>query len=806
MSKYSDLDELNEKPIDFVGIFFKYFSFWKWFLISGIICLIIAFIYIKSVFPTYEVTSSVLLKDDQKGGGTPEINMFKDMGLFSQKNNVDNELEVLHTETLMDQVVRELGINVNYTQIGTFQVLKTLGIDTKNKKWAKFREKILYGSECPILVSLPDSILDKIGGIGFEILVHPYGEYEFSGTYQDKDFKVKSSISEQYVNMPFGRLNISRGLYRPTKDMLIDVFIQRPIDKARQMKGAIKMELTSKTTSVVNITLDTENADLGIDFLKKLIQVYNQNDVDDQTAMANKTAQFIDDRLMLISRELGDVESQVENYKQVQGLTDIQSQTNMFIQQTGDYSQKQLDVETQLAIVTDIDDYMHKKENKYQLLPANTGIQSAGLSELINNYNQLILQRNRLSRIASNTNQAMIDLNYQIESMYSTVQSSVQNEEKNLQIALRDLKSKSSENVAHIRDIPRQEREYTQIKRQQSVKEGLFLFLLQKKEEKYLNLSIVEPVAKVIDNARSDYTPVAPKKKMILLVALIVGFIIPVIGIKIRDLLRYQVETKEELEALTQVPILGEIPNVDQLGVSANQPGISIIKENNTDSFSEMVRLLRTNLLFVIDSPDKKVINIVSSVSGEGKSFVTINLAMSLALLEKKVLIIGLDVRKPKLHEYLKMKNETGITLYLTGHLKKEELIKASELSPNLSVITSGPVPPNPNELLAKPSLDKLISELKQEFDFVIIDSAPIGIVSDSFSLNRFTDVNLYIVRANFTPKKHIEEASELYANKKLNNMYFVFNGSSKFKGSYRSGLGKKYEYGYGNETAKKKK
>jgi len=365
------------------------------------------------------------------------------------------------------------------------------------------------------------------------------------------------------------------------------------------------------------------------------------------------------------------------------------------------------------------------------------------------------------------------------------------NEKSNLKIAQRDLTSKNSENAARIRAIPRQEKEYTEIKRQQGVKEALFLFLLQKKEEKYLNMSLVEPIAKIIDDVHCDSDPVSPKKSMILMLAFIIGLIIPIIAIKIRDLLRYQIENKDELEEISIVPVLGEIPKI-------KKGGNLIIQENSTDSFTELIRLIRTNLLFVLDSPEKKVINMVSSLSGEGKTFVTINLAMSLALLDKKVLIIGLDIRKPKLGAYLNIDDTTGITMFLSGHMNKEKLILPSGIHPNLSVITSGPIPPNPSELLLKPALDKLIAELREQFDYIVIDTAPILVVSDSFSLNRLADVNLYVVRAEFTPKKNIEDATNLYKHKKLNNLFFILNGTDMTKNSYRNGYGKKYGYGYG--------
>ena len=800
MSKYAEFIEEDVKQIDLAKLISKYLSYWKWFMASLFICLVLAFVYLKFKLPGYEISTSILLKDDQKGGGTAEINAFKDMGLFTQKNNVDNELEMLNKAKIVKQAVMELGLYVNYIQMNKLQIVSFLNLNKTFPELGNYRYKVIYGDECPLIITLPENEISNIyRNIEFKVLVHPYGLYEFTGTFNDKKFNVKASISDNNVTLPFGKLLLKRGNFRPTVDMLIDVILQNPDGKVQQFLSNLKMELTSKTTSVVNITFTAQNVGIGEDFLKKLIEVYNREDLNDQTNLANKTAQVIDDRLTLLTRELGDVESQVENYKQTQGITDIKSQSDMFVQQTGDFDQKRLDIETQLGIITDLNNFLQNRDNRLQSIPSNSGIKSPGLIELINNYNTLIIKRNKFSRIASNSNQAMVDLNNQIESMFTTVQSSVQNEKNNLQIAQRDLLSKNSENTAKIRAVPRQEKEYTEIKRQQGVKEALYLFLLQKKEEKYLNLSLVEPTSKLIDEVSGSSDPVSPKRTLLLFFALIMGILIPVIGIKIRDLLRYQIETKEELEELTTIPVLGEIQKTDS-------KERLIIKENNTDSFTELMRLLRTNLLFVLDGIENKVINIVSSMGGEGKSFISINLAMSLALLDKKVLIIGLDIRKPVLSEYLGMDNSSGMTTYLTGHITKEQLILNSGINPNLFVILAGPIPPNPNELLAKTALDKLMIELRKEFDYILIDTAPIGLVSDSFALNRLTDINLYVVRANYTPKKAIVDAVGLYKNKKLKNLYFVLNDIEKKKIGYNYGSGKNYGYGYGNENVKGKK
>lgn len=801
MNNYSEFEENTEKKVDFAKVLEQYARHWKWFVASVIVFLLIAFYYVEYTLPMYDTYTSIMLKDDQKGGGLVEMTSLKDFGLFTQKNNVDNELEVLNKSLVVEKVVKDLDLNVSYVQLKPY-----FSPGSSNWKYlpdfAFYQYRVLYGNECPFLISMPDSIVSNLkSAISFNVFVNPYGGYEFSGLYNKKKYTVEASISFNEVKLPFGSVQIKRGKFHPEENMLIQVLIQNPISTADQMLGRMKTELTSKTTSVVDVSLKTYNEQMGIDFLKKLVEDYNQMDKDEQTALADKTSKLIDERLTLLSQELGDVESQVENYKQQQGLTDIKSQSDLFIQQTGDFNQKKLDLQTQMGMISDLSVFINKPENRDQLIPVNSAIQSPALIELINNYNQLVLQRNKFSRIASSSNQAMIDLNNQIDAMFNTVKSSVENQKNNIQIAMNDLMAKNNENAAQIRAIPRQEREYTEINREQGVKESLFLFLLQKKEEKYLNLSLIEPVSKLIDNVRGSDGPVSPKKTLILFVALLAGIIFPVLIIRLLQLLRYHVETREELENMTTIPILGEIPKT-------SEKEIVLVKENKTDSFTELVRLLRTNLLFVLDAPEKKVVNVVSTMSGEGKTFITLNLAMSLAMLDKKVVIVELDIRRPRFAQYLGIKNDKGITSYLTGQMEKGELLKPAAMHPNIYIIPAGPIPPNPNELLAKELLDKLLVELRKTFDYILIDTAPVGVVSDSFTVNRLADATLYVVRANFTPKRGIEDAIKLSVQKRLTKMYFVLNGvdNNRLNYTYRPGKKYGYGYGYGEENPKKKK
>lgn len=771
---------LSEKSFDFIGLFIKYLSFWKWFVISLIICTAIAVIYVKFSLPVYKIETSVLFQDSQKGSGSSTTPAFDGMGLITQTSNVENEMEMLGSSLIADKVVRELENYTSYTQLGSF-----LNI-------IKYKKEILYGNQSPIHVTLSDAMLDQIGEkpIVFEVLLRPNGIYEFSGKHLDKSYTIKSSLADSDAIMfPFGEVHAVKTGFTPKEEMLLEVVIQPPLNVADQFINSLEMEVTSKTSSVVTLSLNSRNALEGKEFMEHLVEVYNREMLSEQLNLADKTSQIIDTHLSQLSDELSTVDSQAEDYKQSQGITDIANQSHLYNVQTSGIEQRKMDIETQLAIVSDLFNFVQNQDPSDQLLPANSGISSESLNSMISSYNNLVMEKTKLSRVASSSNQAMIDLSNQIESMYRSVRSSLQNERNNLQIALRDLSGQLNVDRARLRAVPRQQRVYSDITRQQGVKESLFLFLLQKKEEKYMNMATAEPNAKLIDYVRI-LGIVTPNKILSFLIAVALGLLVPIIIIRIKELMRYQIGHKQELAEISNVPLLGEIPKILETSKM-------VIKEDDNDGFTEMVRLLRTNLLFVIDSVDKKVINMVSSISGEGKTFVAINLATSLSLLDKKVLIIELDIRKPKFGLYFDVPDKGGMTMFLSGHQTADKLIKPSGIHPNLFMINAGPIAPNPNELLAKPSLDELIKDLRKQFDFIIIDTAPVGLVSDSLILNRIADINLYIVRADYTPKRNIEDATTIYNEEKLKNMYFILNSVDFSKRNYRYGYGKRYGYGY---------
>lgn len=796
MSRLHDVEEefslLADKPIDVMEILLKYLSYWKWFVLSVVFFLIIAGMYIYFTLPKYEIATSIVFKDDERGGGGTELNVFKEMGVVTRRNNVDNEIEILKKSLIVESVVRELDLNVTYTEMKPIIPIEMEGWENLISRLPHRQGGILYGDERPFVLFLTESSLNSIEKpIKFEVHVDENSHLTFIGSHDKEKFRETVLFEDRMIRLPFGVLRLQKGKSIPNAGTRIRVMINNPRNEAESYLNNVEIELTSKTSSVADIKFVAHNVALGIDFLDAYIRSYNRQGIEDQQELANETSRVIETHLANLSNELSHVEDQTQDFRQSRGLTDLASQADLYNSQLANISQRRMDAESQLSIVSDLMRFV-EQTSEHQLIPANSGIRSPVLNDQINSYNNLVLERNKLARIASSSNQSMIDLNSQLQTTYNSVVSGLKSERNNWEIQLRDINTEYSRNNAKIRAIPQQERVFSELKRQQNIKEELFLYLLQKKEERYMNMTTVEPSSKIIDNIRVMGV-VWPNNMLVLLFALFMGIILPIAGIKAKDLLRYQIDTKEDLEDISSIPVLGEIPKNEQTH------GIAL-KENNNDSFNEMMRLLRTNLLFVIDGKENKVINMLSSIGGEGKTFISLNLALSLALLDKKIIVVELDIRKPKIAKELGVEDEQGITLYLSGYLDKSELIKPSGIHSNLSIITAGTIPPNPNELLAKPALDELIHELRNEYDYIIIDTPPVGMVSDSFLLNRLADVNLYVTRSGFTPKKFIEDADRHFHENRLKKMYFILNSVNLNGAEYKYGLGKKYGYGYGYE------
>ena len=552
--------------------------------------------------------------------------------------------------------------------------------------------------------------------------------------------------------------------------------------------SSLSIAPTSKTTSVAVISLKNSSLQCGQDFINQLLEMYNRNTNNDKNEIAQKTAEFIDERISIISKELGRTEADLETFKRDAGITDLTSEAQIALAGNAEYEKKSVENRTQISLVNDLRKYL--RGNEYEVLPSNVGLQDAALIGAIERYNEMLVERKRLLRTSTENNPAIVNLDTSIRAMKANVQATLEGTLQGLMITKSNLDREASRYSRRISNAPGQERAYVSIARQQEIKAGLYLMLLQKREENAIALAATANNAKIIDEAIADDTPVSPKRSMIYLIALVLGVGIPVGIIYLIELTKFKIEGRADVEKLTSVPIIGDIPLTDEKN---DKNGSIAVFENKNNLMSETFRNIRTNLQFMLDN-DQKVILVTSTVSGEGKSFVSANLAISLSLLGKKVVIVGLDIRKPGLNKVFHLSNkEKGITQYLSNpETDLMELVQPSDINKNLFILPGGSVPPNPTELLARNGLDKAIEILKQNFDYVIMDTAPIGMVTDTLLVGRVADLSVYVCRADYTHKAEYTLINELAIEKKLSKLCTVINGVDL----------KKRKYGYTTATA----
>ena len=576
--------------------------------------------------------------------------------------------------------------------------------------------------------------------------------------------------------------------------------------------NSLSIAPTSKTTSVAVISLKNSSLQRGQDFINQLLEMYNRNTNNDKNEIAQKTAEFIDERIGIISKELGSTEADLESFKRDAGITDLTSEAQIALAGNAEYEKKSVENRTQISLVNDLRKYL--RSNEYEVLPSNVGLQDAALIGAIERYNEMLVERKRLLRTSTENNPAIVNLDTSIRAMKANVQATLEGTLQGLMITKSNLDREASRYSRRISNAPGQERAYVSIARQQEIKAGLYLMLLQKREENAIALAATANNAKIIDEAIADDTPVSPKGKMIYLIALVLGIGIPVGIIYLIDLTKFKIEGRADVEKLTSVPVVGDIPLTDEKN---DKNGSIAVFENKNNLMSETFRNIRTNLQFMLDN-DQKVILVTSTVSGEGKSFVSSNLAISLSLLGKKVVIVGLDIRKPGLNKVFNLSSkEKGITQYLANpEMDLMSLIQQSDVNKNLYILPGGTVPPNPTELLARDGLDKAIEILKKNFDYVILDTAPIGMVTDTLLIGRVADLSAYVCRTDYTHKAEYTLINELYHEKKLPNLCTIINGVDLKRRKYgyyygygkygkHYGYGKRYGYGYGYGQEKKK-
>ena len=789
------LGEQSEEQVNIQELLFRYLIHWPWFVVSIIICIACAWGYLRLTTPIYNISATVLIKDEKKGGGASMSSDLEKMGLegfVSSSSNVDNEIEVLRSKSLAREVVNNLGLFVTYMDED------------------EFPSKELYHTS-PVLVSLTHQEADKLPGrMEINMILQPTGALGVQITVGEKEYrkqfdKLPAVFPTDEGTIAFFANNDTLSAVCPeniTKERHITAFINRPFSVLKEYVNSLSIAPTSKTTSVVVISLENTNTRRGRDYINKLLEMYNINANNDKNEVAQKTAEFIDERIGIISKELGSTEQDLENFKRSAGITDLSSEAQIALTGNAEYEKKRVENQTQINLVIDLQRYM--KGNEYEVLPSNIGLQDAASAGAIDRYNQMLVERKRLLRTSTENNPTIINLDTSIRAMRTNVQATLDATLKGLQITKEDLAREASRYSRRINDAPTQERQFVSIARQQEIKSGLYLMLLQKREENAITLAATANNAKIIDEALADDNPISPKKTIVYLAALVLGVGLPVGVIYLIGLTKFKIEGRADVEKLTSLPVVGDIPLADE------KTGSIAVFENQNNLMSETFRNVRTNLQFMLEN-SKNVILVTSTISGEGKSFISANLAISLSLLGKKVVIVGLDLRKPGLYKVFNIpKKEHGITQYLTNTTANlMDFVQPSDINKNLFILPGGTVPPNPTELLARGGLEKAIETLKANFDYVILDTAPVGMVTDTLLIGRVADLSVYVCRADYTHKAEFTLINELAENNKLPNLCIAINGvdlNCRKYGYYYGygkygkyyGYGKRYGYGYG--------
>lgn len=789
----NNMNEQDEEKINYQELLFRYIIHWPWFVASVLVCLIGAWVYLHFQTPVYQISASIMIKDDKKGGGSTDLENLGIGGVITSTQSIDNEIEVLRSKTILKEVVNNLELYITYYDED------------------EFPEKELYQTS-PVIVNLTAQEADKLPGSALLAMkLSPEGVLDVNlkvglNEYNQRFEKLPAVLPTDAGTFGFAlKDSLSGGQMEGYKgERHIRAVVSRPFGVAKGYQGALSIAPTSRTTSVAVVSLMNTNIQRARDFINKLMEMYNRNTNNDKNEVAEKTREFINERIKIIDEELGSTEDKLEAFKRNAGLTDISSDAQLAVSGNAEYEKRRVDNGTQINLVRDLIKYINNPSNEYELLPGNIGLSDAGLTTQIGRYNELIIERKRLLRTSTESNPMIVNLDTSIRAMKSNVQAAINGTLQGLLIVKADLEREAGRFSRRISDAPGQERQYVSIARQQEIKAGLYLMLLQKREENAITLAATANNAKIIDEPVATGGPLSPKPNMIYMIALVLGVGMPVGVIFLIGLTKFKIEGRGDVEKLTRLPIVGDVPLTDE------KAGSIAVFENQNTLMSETFRHIRTNLQFMLEN-DQKVILVTSTVSGEGKSFISSNLAISLSLLGKRVVIVGLDIRKPGLNKIFNIpRKEQGITQYLSNPEKNlMDFVQPSDVSKNLYILPGGTVPPNPTELLARDGLDKAIETLKKNFDYIILDTAPAGMVTDTLLVGRVADLSVYVCRADYSRKAEFTLINELADKNKLPNLCTVINGLDLQKKKYGYyygygkygkyyGYGKRYGYGYG--------
>lgn len=798
-----ELDKEQEKQgiassFDFATLYRTVILNWYWFVLSLIIFGGIGAIYLRYTTPLYQSTAKLLIKDEDNNSrrGSSLQNM-SNLGIISNSTGVDNEMEILSSHSIAEDAIRDLKLYVNYTTEG------------------KVKDIIAYRDQ-PLTVDIDAAHLDKLNRPINLNITKKGSSYVVTGTYSvptDEEYSEGPfALNVKFTTLPAtiptraGTITISSNNGRTLRDaQVLKVNILSPKMASDKYVNELKVAQNAKTNSIVQLQLTDEVPQRSLDYLKQLAIVYNRQANEDKNVVAHQTEKFINSRLEKINAELGKTEGELQNYKQRNGMVELKMNASNSVTNQNTSEQKLAEMETQIELFNTIArEVESSSRNLSQVIPSNVGLDDESSTALINKYNELVLERNRLLRSASESSPVVEPLTAQIRDLNYNIRRAIASARRNLQIQRDALLTQVDKYTNEVEETPQQERMLTQIGRQQEVKSGLYLMLLQKREENSISLAATADKGKLIDDPQLN-GQVSPNATYIMLIALAIGLAIPVAIILLIQLFRYKIEGHDDVARLTKLPIIADIAIASN---SAKSKAGIVVHENQNNQMEEIFRALRTNLQFMLHEGEKVVL-FTSSTSGEGKTFTASNLSVSLGLLGKKVILVGLDIRRPRLAEQFGIKDHKhGITNLLVKDNPNAEDVEAqilpSGVNKNLDLLMAGPVPPNPAELIARSSLETIIAILKDKYDYIMIDTAPVGLVTDTLQIGRVANATIYMCRADYTPKASFGMINALAMEEKLPNMAMVLNGvdMSKKKYSYYYGYGKygKYgRYGYGS-------
>lgn len=788
MQKNNNNSQNTQDFITLQDLFYLCLPNWRWFVLSLFLCVGIAVVYILRTEPTYTRTASILIKEDGKGKSTSgNTDAFSDLGLFSINTNVNDEMGTLKSPDLAREVVSRLHLETTYKISG------------------KFHKQTVYGNTLPVNV-----IFTEVGdneSAGCELELKDDGIVSLTGFRKNgEDIKgmVNGKLNDT-IQSPIGNIIvIPTDVWSDTTRTLLYVSHKTIQSAITNYTNNLSVERTDQKSNIITLSFKDVSTQRAEDVLNTHIAVYNENWVKDKNQIAVSTSMFINDRLAIIENELGNVDENISSYKSEQLLPDVQATASMYVTQASQAEAVVRELTNQEYIARYIRAYLTGENNKLQLIPANSGIENQAINEQVNNYNQQLLERNSLVAKSSTKNPLVVQMDASLESIRKALLTSIDNELVALDIRIRSQKNYAEIATSQIASNPKQAKHLLGEERQQKVKESLYLYLLQKREENELNQAFTAYNTRVITMPGGSMSPTAPVSRNILLVAIALGLLIPLVVIYIMEKVNTRVRGRKDLENLT-IPFVGEIPLAVKKKKGIIKPKQQeekytlVVKARSRNVINEAFRVLRTNIEFMLNSDSaSNVIMLTSANPGSGKTFLTYNLAASLAIKGKKVIVIDLDLRKASLSSFLN-KPQTGISNYLAGKVKdvREILYQATDAS-NLTIVPVGTIPPNPTELLFDERLGQFIATLREEYDYIFIDCPPVEIVADAAIINKLVDTTLFVIRAGLLERGMLQEIQKFYDEKKYKNLCVILNGTDGGSGRYGYKYGYKYGYNYG--------